>query len=93
MNGITVRCTHFLFFNLFLQLSLDELGTQFFAQDDFHEALKCFGEAKKIRVNYLGACHPNVAMVLNNVACCNFQRDHSRDVVSKLKVTDRKSVV
>ena len=68
-----MRCTHFLFFNLFLQLSLDELGTQFFAQDNFHEALKCFGEDKKIRVNYLGACHPNVAMVLNNVACCNFQ--------------------
>lgn len=57
---------------MILQVSLDELGTQYFAQENFHEALKCFGEAKKIRVNSLGVCHPDVAKVLNNIACCNF---------------------
>lgn len=56
-----------------VQTSLDEIGIQLFAREEFQEATAVFHESKKIRVAALGAHHPAVAMVSNNIACCNFQ--------------------
>jgi tetratricopeptide (TPR) repeat protein len=52
---------------------LDEIGIQLFALQRFDEALDKFRQAKKIRLRWLGSTHPKIAMVLNNIACCNFQ--------------------
>lgn len=50
-----------------------EIGIQLFAQEKFDEALEAFQEAKRIRLKAGGSKHPIVAMVLNNIACCEFQ--------------------
>ena len=59
--------------------SLVEIGIQLFAQEKFHEAMDAFTEAKRIRVNAVGPKHPVFAMVLNNIACCEFQLGNSLD--------------
>lgn len=61
------------------QQTLDEVGIQLFAREKFDEALNVFTEAQKIRASQLGAHHPAISMVLNNIACCRFsQGDHKQ---------------
>jgi tetratricopeptide (TPR) repeat protein len=55
------------------KISLDELGIQLFARERFDEALATFNEVKRIRSKSFGSTHPQLAMVLNNIACCNFE--------------------
>jgi tetratricopeptide (TPR) repeat protein len=57
--------------------SLVEIGIQQFAQEKFQEAKDTFLEAKRIRIKAVGPKNPLVAMVLNNVACCDFQLRNS----------------
>ena len=72
LNSFLICC-------LFLskKISLDELGIQLFARERFDEALTTFNEVKRIRSISLGSRHPKLAMVLNNIACCNFQMGNS----------------
>jgi tetratricopeptide (TPR) repeat protein len=58
---------------LWLQISLDEIGIQLFAQEKFDEALKAFIESRKILSKWYGSSHPRLCMVNNNIACCTFQ--------------------
>jgi tetratricopeptide (TPR) repeat protein len=66
-------------------VSLDEIGIQLFAQEKFEEALTVFNEARTIRTKTLGANHPKVAMVMNNIACCNFQMGDSLAALETFK--------
>jgi tetratricopeptide (TPR) repeat protein len=70
-------------------LSWDELGIQFFARGDFDGALTSFREAHAVRneQNKQGGTpdHPNVAMVLNNMACCYFQMGNPREALLTLE--------
>lgn len=59
------------------KVSLDELGIQLFARERFDEALAAFNEVKRIRSKSFGSTHPKLAMILNNIACCNFQMGNS----------------
>ena len=52
--------------------SLVEIGIQLFAQERFQEAMEVFEESKRIRIKSMPKTHPLVAMVLNNIACCEF---------------------
>jgi len=52
--------------------SLVEIGIQLFAQEKFQEAMDAFQETKRIRLKSMSPKHPLVAMVLNNIACCEF---------------------
>jgi len=52
--------------------SLVEIGIQLFAQEKFQEAKDLFEECKRIRLKSMPSKHPLVAMVLNNIACCDF---------------------
>jgi tetratricopeptide (TPR) repeat protein len=65
-------------FNLFLQNTLDEIGIQLFAKEDFQEALVAFSEAQKIRSTHFGSTHPTISMVLNNIACCRFSEGNHK---------------
>jgi tetratricopeptide (TPR) repeat protein len=53
-------------------LSWDELGIQLFSKSQFEAALAAFKAAKMVR-SKSEATHPSLAMVLNNIACCDFQ--------------------
>lgn len=65
---------------------MDEIGIQFFARAKFEEALNAFNEASMIRSKEVGdTYHPKMAMVLNNIACCNFQMGHHEEAVSTLQ--------
>lgn len=52
--------------------SLVEIGIQLFSQERFTEAMAVFQETKRIRLKSMPPKHPLVAMVLNNIACCDF---------------------
>lgn len=52
--------------------SLVEIGIQLFSQERFQEAMAIFQESKRIRLESMPPTHPLVAMVLNNIACCEF---------------------
>eukprot|EP00544_Gedaniella_sp_CCMP2646_P006230 CAMPEP_0202503000 /NCGR_PEP_ID=MMETSP1361-20130828/40613_1 /ASSEMBLY_ACC=CAM_ASM_000849 /TAXON_ID=210615 /ORGANISM="Staurosira complex sp., Strain CCMP2646" /LENGTH=362 /DNA_ID=CAMNT_0049136133 /DNA_START=90 /DNA_END=1178 /DNA_ORIENTATION=+ len=52
--------------------SLVEIGIQLFSQERFQEAMAVFEESKRIRLKSMPPKHPLVAMVLNNIACCEF---------------------
>lgn len=68
-------------------ISLDEIGIQYFARNMFVESLEAFEEALRIRVKEVGdsSHHPKVAMVLNNIACCNFQMGKHDDALRILQ--------
>jgi len=67
-------------------LSWDELGIQLFARGEFEEALQAFKEAHKVRNKQDGPqTHPMVAVVLNNIACCNFQLKNYRTALLELQ--------
>lgn len=59
-------------------LSKDELGIQLFAQGKFDQASSEFQEAHQLRQKMANdLSHPILAMTLNNIACCEFQKgDH-----------------
>lgn len=68
-------------------ISLDEIGIQYFARKMFVESLESFNEARRIRALEVGDNyhHPKMAMVLNNVACCNFQMGYHDDALKTLQ--------
>lgn len=84
-------------------ISLDEIGIQYFAREQFAHSLAAFNEARRIRAKEVGGDfhHPKMAMVLNNIACCNFhmgQHDHAlkalqeaREIVSDSTGTSTKA--
>lgn len=65
-------------------LSWDELGIQFFAKGQFEDALEAFSAAKNVR-SKSEATHPSLAMVLNNMACCDFQMKNHRSALLALE--------
>jgi len=63
-------------------LSWDELGIQLFARGNFDDASAAFREAHRVRRqlddNHGEVPNPILAMTLNNIACCDFQKgDHA----------------
>lgn len=54
-------------------MSLVESGIQFFANEQFEDALVVLNDALKIRVQAYGSSSPKVAMVLNNIGCVHFE--------------------
>lgn len=69
-----------------LALSWEELGVQKFAKSDFEEALAAFREAHSIRSKHPEYTkHPSMSMVLNNMACCNFQMRNHRTALLQLE--------
>jgi len=59
--------------HLEVAVSLDELGIQLFALEQFGEALSSFNESKRILSKWYGSSHPRLRMLLNNISCCTFQ--------------------
>lgn len=65
---------------------MDELGIQFFAEKMFDQSLEAFTEAHRIRAKEVDCpSHPKMAMVLNNIACCNFQMGNHELALQTLK--------
>lgn len=66
--------------------SWDELGIQYFANSKFDDALAAFQQAQKVRT-IGGAAQDDVglAMVLNNIACCNFQLKNFKSALLTLQ--------
>jgi tetratricopeptide (TPR) repeat protein len=52
----------------------------------FVESLEAFNEARRIRALEVGDTHhPKMAMVLNNIACCNFQMGNHEEALTTLQ--------
>lgn len=52
----------------------------------FSKAKDCFEEARCIRTKEVGNIyHPKMAMVLNNIACCDFQMGNHEEALSTLE--------
>lgn len=66
-------------------MSLDELGIQLFALERFEEAMAVFNEVRRIRTSAFGTASPKLAMVLNNIACCNFQMGNHTAAILNLQ--------
>lgn len=66
-----------------IALSWGELGIQHFARGDFEGALAAFRRAHELESSGMDAdsAHPNpeLALVLNNIACCYFQMGKHHD--------------
>ena len=65
-------------------LSWDELGIQLFANGEFEGALEAFQAAKSVRCRS-EATHPSLAMCLNNIAACEFQKKNHRAALIALQ--------
>lgn len=63
-------------------LSWSELGIQQFARGDFEGALSSFREAQK---KLPSTSHARASMILNNIACCNFQMGNSDEALKALE--------
>jgi len=69
-------------------LSWAELGIQLFSREDFHGALAAFRKAHSLEKSSNAAtssANPNIAMVLNNMACCHFQMGEYDAALTALK--------
>jgi len=69
-------------------LSWDELGIQLFAHGNFDDASAAFREAHRLRKNMAKAGdvpHPILAMTLNNIACCDFQKGNHETALRSLE--------
>jgi tetratricopeptide (TPR) repeat protein len=64
--------------NIVPKKTLDEIGIQLFAKENFEEAMMVFSEAQKIRSTQFGSTHPTISMVLNNIACCRFSEGNHK---------------
>mmetsp|Transcript_8419 Transcript_8419/g.11067 ORF Transcript_8419/g.11067 Transcript_8419/m.11067 type:complete len:360 (-) Transcript_8419:205-1284(-) len=65
--------------------SWDELGIQYFADSQFDDALTAFQQAQKVRTMGGEKDTAGMAMVLNNIACCNFQLRNFKSASLTLK--------
>jgi len=75
-------------------LSWDELGIQLFAHGEFDEASAAFREAHRLRENLSSngilvaeqtIPNPILAMTLNNIACCDFQKGNHETALRSLE--------
>lgn len=69
-------------------LSYDELGIQLFARGDFDEASAAFREAHQLRREMDDGSevpNPILAMTLNNIACCDFQKGEHATALRSLE--------
>lgn len=68
-------------------LSWDELGIQLFARGEFDEASAAFREAHRLResLSSSGIPNPILAMTLNNIACCDFQKGNHETALRSLE--------
>jgi tetratricopeptide (TPR) repeat protein len=48
-------------------------------------ALAAFNDSRRVMSKLLGPSHPKISMVLNNIACCNFQMGNSHSALLTLK--------
>jgi tetratricopeptide (TPR) repeat protein len=48
-------------------------------------ALAAFNDSRRLMSKLLGPSHPKISMVLNNIACCNFQMGNSHSALLTLK--------
>jgi tetratricopeptide (TPR) repeat protein len=65
-------------------LSWDQLGIQLFAQGMFAEASEAFQKAHLTRKRSSDS-HPILAVTLNNMACCDFQRGEHQAALQSLE--------
>ena len=75
-------------------LSWDELGIQLFARGNFDEASEAFREAHRMRKSLSNESilaaedsvpNPILAMTLNNIACCDFQKGNHETALRSLE--------
>jgi tetratricopeptide (TPR) repeat protein len=65
-------------------LTWDELGIQYFARSRFEDALAAFRKAHMCRSKTGTSPQTGLDMVLNNMACCNFQMRNHRTALLQL---------
>jgi tetratricopeptide (TPR) repeat protein len=65
-------------------ISLDELGIQLFAIENYEKALSAFAESQQILEKVYGPRHPHLSMVLNNMACCAYQMKNTDQALTTM---------
>jgi len=71
-----------------IALSWGELGTQLFSRGDFEGARAAFRKAHELDVKdsmRSASRHLNIAVALNNIACCDFQMGDHKAALSALQ--------